>query len=66
MHPMTTHSLATDNQRRILAQAAEVRQARLATAGRPSRLARLLDVIRRTGARPAAHPEPRTATTGRA
>lgn len=66
MHPMTTHTLAVDNQRRILAQAAEARQARLATAGRPSRLARLLDAIRRTGTRPANRPETRTATTGRA
>jgi hypothetical protein len=66
MHPMTTHSLAIDTQRRMLDQAAADRLARAATAGRPSLRSRLLDVIRRGGAHPAGRPECPTATTSQA
>jgi hypothetical protein len=66
MHPMTTHNLAIDNQRRMLDQAAADRLARIATEGRPSLVARLLHTLR-PAPRPAAHQaDRRPVTTGRA
>lgn len=66
MHPNTTHQLALQNQRRLLDQAAADRLARVATAGRPSPLTRLVTGFRRTAGIAGRHADPRPATTGRA
>jgi hypothetical protein len=67
MHPMTTHHLAMDNQRRLLDQAAADRLARAATADRGSVVSRLAAALGRRQPRPAVrHAEPRTARTGQA
>ncbi len=70
MHPMSTHQIALQNQRRMLDQAAADRLARQATAGRPSLIARLSRAVRPAGraaaSRPEPRPESRPATTGQA
>ena len=71
MHPMTTHHLAMDNQRRLLDQANADRLARQATAGRPSFVGQMIAAIRvrlpRTAVRSAARSAaPHGARTGQA
>ena len=67
MHPTLTQQIALDAQRRMLQQAANDRLVRTATAGRPSRLARLLAVAHRRTATPATRPQPsRAARSGQA
>jgi len=62
MHPTITHQIALLNQRRMLEQADADRLARLATAGRPSTVARLLAALRRTAHGPAHRQQPRPTT----
>lgn len=68
MHPTITHQLSSLNQQAILDRAAADRLARLATAGRPSPLQRVMATLRRrpTIARPAPTAEPRSASGARA
>lgn len=67
MHPMITHHLAMDNQRRLLDQATADRLARAATAHRVSLGSRVAAALGRRQPRPAIrHAEPRTVRTGQA